>query len=102
MTPAIAGWIVLGLLCAASLVLMLLGALHVMSAQRDLKGKLARFEARQRRTIDPDRLSAASARITHDAESAVALFERARQAVSTMTIALRYFAVAIRIVKLLG
>jgi len=101
MTPAIAGWIVLGVLCAASLVLMLLGALYVMSAQRDLKAKLARLEATQRRRIDPDRLSAASARITGDIESAVVLFERARRAVSTIVIALRYFAVAIRIVKLL-
>lgn len=101
MTPAIAGWIVLGVLCATALALMLLGAVHVMGAQRDLKSKLARLEARQRSTIDPDRLSAAAARITRDVESATLLLERARRAASTISIAFRYLAVGIRIVKLL-
>ena len=101
MTPAIAGWIVLGVLCAAALILMLLGVVHVMRAQRQLKSALKRVEATQRRAVDPQRLNSVLNRLAQDAESAKELIERARRAVSTIGVAIRYCAVAVRIVKLL-
>jgi hypothetical protein len=101
MTLAIAGWIVLGAFCAAALVLMLLGALHVARAQREFKIGLKRLEETQRRTLDPERLNAALTRISRDAESAAQLIARAQRAVATIGVAVRYVSVAARVVKLL-
>jgi hypothetical protein len=93
--------VIVGAFCVASLVLMLLGALNLMRAQRTLKTKLARLEETQRRAIDPQRLTAVSERITRDVEAAAALMDRARRSVSTIGLALRYCAVAVRLVRLL-
>jgi hypothetical protein len=101
MTPATAGWIVLGVFSAAALVLMLAGVLHVVRAQRDLKIALMRLEETQRRVIDSERLNVALARISRDAEQAKDLIERARGAAATIAVALRYCAVALRIVRML-
>jgi hypothetical protein len=90
-----------GAFCVASLVLMLLGALNLMRAQRTLKTKLAHLEETQRRAIDPQRLAAVSQRITRDVEAVAPLMDRARRSVSTIGLALRYCAVAVRIVRLL-
>jgi hypothetical protein len=102
MSPAVAGWIVLGVLCGAALILMLIGAVQVMRAQRQLKIALKCLEDKQRRVLDPERLNAALTRIVRDAESAKDLMERARGALSTIGVALRYCAAAVRIVKLLA
>ncbi|HZY99565.1 MAG TPA: hypothetical protein VFE36_08325 [Candidatus Baltobacteraceae bacterium] len=101
MTPAIAGWIVLGAFCVASLALMLAGALHVARAQRQLKAKVARLEEKQRATFDAPRLEAALARISSDAEATGDLIARARRALATIALSVRYFALTVRIVKLL-
>lgn len=101
MTPAFAGWIVLGILCVAALILMLLGVFRVVRAQRDFKSKLKRLEEAGRRTFDPERLQAALTRISTDAASVSELVERARGALSTIAVAVRYCALAVRIVKLL-
>ncbi|HEY1975709.1 MAG TPA: hypothetical protein VGG89_04155 [Candidatus Baltobacteraceae bacterium] len=92
---------IVGAFCVASLVLMLLGALNLMRAQRTLKTKLAHLEETQRRAIDPQRLAAVSQRITRDVEAVAPLMDRARRSVSTIGLALRYCAVAVRIVRLL-
>lgn len=102
MTPAVAGWIVLGVLCAAALTLMLLGAVSVMRAQRRLKNALQRVEETQRLTFDPHRLGGSLTRLARDADSAKGLMERAGRALSTIGVALRYCAVAVRIVKLMS
>lgn len=99
MTPAVVGWIVLGVLCAAALILMLLGVVYVVRAQRQLKRSLKRVEATQRRAFDPQRINASLARITHNEASGKELMERARRALSTIGVALRYFVVAVRIVR---
>lgn len=80
---------------------MLLGALSLVRAQRTLKSKLERLEETQCRAIDLQRLTAVSERITRDVEAAAALMDRARRAVSTIRVAVRYCAVAVRIVRLL-
>lgn len=102
MSPAVAGWIVLGVLCAAALALMLIGVVYVMRAQRRLKIALKHLEDKRRRVLDADRLNAALTRIARDAASTKDLMERARTALSTIGVALRYCAAAVRIVKLLA
>lgn len=99
---AIAGWAVLGFCCVAALVLIGLGVLPVMRAQRGLKAALEHLAATQRRAMDPQRLNAAVARIAYDAGSAMELVERARQASATIGVALRYCALAFRAIRLLS
>jgi hypothetical protein len=101
MTPATAGSIVLGALCAAALILMLLGVVHVMRALRQLKNALKRVEATQSRALDPQHVNMALEHLARDAESAKELLERGRRALSTIGVALRYCVVAVRVVKLL-
>lgn len=102
MTPALAGWILFGIFCAAALGLMLLGAFHVMRAQRELNNNLARLEEKQRRIFQPERLAAALERVSRDAQGVNELMQRARVALSIITVAVRYCAVAVRLVKLLS
>lgn len=101
MTPALAGWIVLGVFCAAALFLMLFGIVRVVGAQRRLKNAQRRLEETRRRAVDLQRLDAAMARIARDAAAAQELFARGRRAMSTIGAAIRYCAVAVRVVKLL-
>lgn len=102
MTPALAGWILFGMLCVAALILMVLGAFHVMRAQRELRHNLARLEEKQRHIFQPERLAAAMERVSRDAQGANELMQRARLALSTITVAIRYCALAWRLVKLLS
>jgi hypothetical protein len=99
MTPASAGWIVVGLFCAAALALTALGILRVMRAQRELKSKLSRLQETQGRVFDAPRLAALMTRISHDADSAKELLERGRRAASTIGVALRYCALVVRLVR---
>ena len=99
MTPATAGSIVLGILCVAALTLILIGAVRLMRASRELKTKLSRVQEAQTRLFNAQRFSAAMTRIARDADSANELLERARRAVSTIGAGLHYCALAVRIVK---
>jgi len=100
-TPAAAGWIVVGVCCVAALAVVVAGAFPLLRAQRALKAKLLPLKERQRRTFDGTRLDAALARIANDAQTARELVPRARRALSTIAGAVRYVVVAGRIVKLL-
>ncbi len=99
MTPAVVGWIVLGVLCAAALILMLLGIVHVIRAQRRLKNAQRRLEETRRRALNLAPLEAGASRIARDAALGKDLIERARRALSTIGVAIRYCAVAVRIAK---
>jgi hypothetical protein len=100
-TVGTAGSIVLGVFCAAGLALTVAGAIVVVLEQRNLKLRLARIEETQRLTFDSQRLESALARIARNAQAARELLERARRATATVTTAMRFFAVAARIVNLL-
>lgn len=99
MTPAVVGWIVLGALCTGALILVLLGVVAAVRAQRQLKNGVKRVEATQRRAFDQQRLNATVTCLTRDAASAKDLLERARRALSTISVAVRYLVVTVRIVK---
>lgn len=92
---------IVAVFCAAALGLILAGAFHVFRAQNALKTKLAHLEETQRRTFDPQRIESIAARFARGGETAKELTERARRALSTITVAVRYCAVAVRIVKML-
>jgi hypothetical protein len=95
----LAGWIVLGVCCVASLGLLAAGAIRVAGAQRSMKRSLARIEATQRRAFDVERFQNATARITRDAAEAKLLLERAKAAIGTIVRAVRLIVLAARVVR---
>jgi hypothetical protein len=99
-TAAQAGWIVLGVACAAALVVMGAGAVAVYREQRALKSALTRIEETLRLRFDPGRFEAAMTRIRRDEQAARALLDRLQRATSTIGTAVRLVAVALRLVRL--
>lgn len=97
---AIAGFVVLGIACAASLGLMGAGALSVLRAQNALQRTQARIEQTQQLRFDPARFAALSARFSRDATQAQALIGRAQRALTTICAPVRFAMLALRLRKL--